>query len=415
MLDVTDFGARGDGATNDARSIDAAIEACAAAGGGTVHVPAGRYRAGTIHLRDNVTLDISPGATLATSPDDDDVDGLEDLPYNPHADAETTYFAPALLRLDRVHDVCIQGGGTIDGNRRHRLGPKPIAGKQCTRVTIRDVQVVNAPNYALSFIDSEHLTISNVIVTNAHADGIDFDGCRFARVSNCHVSSVDDALCLKASPAMGRPIDCAHVLVTNSTFLSEYTAFKIGSETGPGNVLDVAMSNCTLGRRTGSTNYPGGITIASLDGARVGGLAFANIVMHYVGTPVNVKLGKRGRAQEKPVPGVVEDVSVTNLVALDALSGCSVEGLPERRVRHVSFNDVLIHLAEHVRRGRDNDGVRRECVFTCRHAERVTGRNYRVAFPPGGPEILPVARLDDVEHCTIEMASPPSGLRESRP
>ena len=41
---VMDYGARADGVSDDAAAINAAIDACAAAGGGTVYLPAGTYK-----------------------------------------------------------------------------------------------------------------------------------------------------------------------------------------------------------------------------------------------------------------------------------------------------------------------------------------------------------------------------------
>ncbi|HEX8352419.1 MAG TPA: glycosyl hydrolase family 28-related protein, partial [Pyrinomonadaceae bacterium] len=42
-LVLTDFGAAGDGVTDDGPALQAALDALAAAGGGTLLVPAGRY------------------------------------------------------------------------------------------------------------------------------------------------------------------------------------------------------------------------------------------------------------------------------------------------------------------------------------------------------------------------------------
>ncbi len=71
-----------------------------------MHFAAGCYLSGTIHVKDNIILDISPGATIKMSPDDDNFDDIEDLQYNPNADAETTYFAPSLFRLTRSAAPC---------------------------------------------------------------------------------------------------------------------------------------------------------------------------------------------------------------------------------------------------------------------------------------------------------------------
>lgn len=58
VISVKDFGAVGNGVANDAAAIQAAIDAAFAAGGGTVHVPAGTYICGStvVNIKSNVTL-----------------------------------------------------------------------------------------------------------------------------------------------------------------------------------------------------------------------------------------------------------------------------------------------------------------------------------------------------------------------
>ena len=56
VYDVRAFGAKGDGQTIDTAAINAAIEAAAAAGGGTVYFPAGTYPSYSIRLKSHVAL-----------------------------------------------------------------------------------------------------------------------------------------------------------------------------------------------------------------------------------------------------------------------------------------------------------------------------------------------------------------------
>src|SRR5271165_5609396 len=61
-LDITAFGAKGDGKTQNREAINKAIEAVSAAGGGTVEVPAGTWVTGSIQLRSNIALHLDRGA-----------------------------------------------------------------------------------------------------------------------------------------------------------------------------------------------------------------------------------------------------------------------------------------------------------------------------------------------------------------
>ena len=69
VFDVKAFGAKGDGKTPDREAINKAIDAAAAAGGGTVDFPAGTYVTGSIRLRSNLTLHLEHGAIIQASAD----------------------------------------------------------------------------------------------------------------------------------------------------------------------------------------------------------------------------------------------------------------------------------------------------------------------------------------------------------
>src|SRR5687767_12378491 len=59
IYNIRDFGAKGDGQTNDTTAIQKAIDACYKDKGGTVLVPAGVFVTGTIELKSNVTFHIA--------------------------------------------------------------------------------------------------------------------------------------------------------------------------------------------------------------------------------------------------------------------------------------------------------------------------------------------------------------------
>ncbi len=412
VFNVVEHGARGNGTGDDALAIDAAINATVKHGGGIVWFPPGNYLCGTIHVKSNVTLWIPKGATISLA-DDDLVDVIEELVHDPHADVETTYFNCALLRLDGVHDVSILGGGIIDGNRHKRGGPKPISVKQCSDIAIKDITVRNGPNYSISLIDTERVVIDGVRVETGLSDGIDLDGCRFARVSNCHVDSWDDGICLKASPALGEPVDVQYIAVTNCHVATGCNCFKLGTESS-GNFKDITISNCTFYPKPLARRPLGGIAIESVDGSIIDRIAASNITMDGVTCPVFVRLGNRGRAQETPTPGSIQHVTISNIVATDAYYPIIINGIPGARLRNINVNNVMVTYENRAREHailmpppfgfpeKENaypDSTMHDAypamAIYCRHASKVAISNYNLDYNP--PDGRTAVVCDDVE------------------
>src|SRR5271155_4845885 len=67
IFDVREFGAKGDGNTINTKSIQAAVDACAKAGGGKVVVPAGKFLTGPIMLKSNMEFEVVAGGILMGS------------------------------------------------------------------------------------------------------------------------------------------------------------------------------------------------------------------------------------------------------------------------------------------------------------------------------------------------------------
>src|SRR5271169_4109290 len=98
VFDPTRYGAKGNGRTNDGPAIQKAIDACAAAGGGVVWFPPRDFLAGTIVLKNNVTLHLAAGATLW---------GSRQM---------TDYRTNHLIFAENAENIAIEGDGTINGN-----------------------------------------------------------------------------------------------------------------------------------------------------------------------------------------------------------------------------------------------------------------------------------------------------------
>ena len=86
ILDVRDFGAKGDGVSDDTPMLQAAILCCPA--GGRVLVPAGNYRTGPLFLKSHITMEITAGATLLLETDRTRFPILPELVPAENADGE---------------------------------------------------------------------------------------------------------------------------------------------------------------------------------------------------------------------------------------------------------------------------------------------------------------------------------------
>src|SRR4051812_44234617 len=119
-FNVRSFGAKGDGVTIDTAAINQAIDAAAAAGGGTVVFPAGSYLSYSIHLKSHVTLHLDSGSTLiAAEPSADLAQGYDAAEPNPgtdqYEDFGHSHWQNSLIWGDVLVDIGITGPGKIFG------------------------------------------------------------------------------------------------------------------------------------------------------------------------------------------------------------------------------------------------------------------------------------------------------------
>ena len=115
MLSVIDYGAVADGKTLARAAFQAAVDACHAAGGGTVYVPAGEFVIGTILMRSHVHIYMESGATLIGSTDfANDYLPHEEFEGTPYQDISHTYFDHSLFVAKNCCDIGFSGYGKID-------------------------------------------------------------------------------------------------------------------------------------------------------------------------------------------------------------------------------------------------------------------------------------------------------------
>ncbi len=341
---VAAHGAAGKGQALETQALQSAIDAASAAGGGTVYFPPGRYLSGTLVLRSRVTLWLDAGATLLGST------VLSDYPEMIPALRSYTdnYTRRSLLYGENLESVAIRGGGTIDGQGAAFKGPyllRPYLVRVITSrgITVENITLRDSPMWVQHYLACENLLIRGIRVEsrcNHNNDGIDIDGCRNVRISDCDISSGDDAIVLKSTSQH----PCDNVAVTNCVLSTDCNGIKLGTESN-GGFRNIAISNCTLY----DVNIAG-LALEMVDGGTLENVTATNLTMQNVATPIFVRLGNRARPfkeeMARPGVGALRRVVISNVVASGAKPiGCSVTGLPGHPVQDVTLRDIRIEHA----------------------------------------------------------------------
>jgi polygalacturonase len=377
---VRSFGATGDGKTLDTPAINKAIEAAAAAGGGTVHFPAGTYLSYSIHLKSNVALYLDAGATIlaADVPPEGTTTGGYDPAGPPQAwekfqDFGHNHWRNSLLWGEDLHDVSILGPGLIWGKGLSRgeanelpraespgVGNKAIALKNCHNVQLRDFSMLACGHFAILLTGVDNVIIDGLTI-DTNRDGMDIDCCRNVRVSNCSVNSPwDDAICPKSSYALGHPRSTENLTISNCyvtgiydygtllsgvfkrmhyplDFRSPSGRIKCGTESN-GGFKNITISNCLF-------ESCRGLALETVDGAHLEDITVTNITMRgVVHSPLFLRLGTRMRGPQGMVPGVLRRVILSNIVSSNAVAEYPsiISGVPGSYVEDIKIADMYL-------------------------------------------------------------------------
>ena len=351
VFDIREFGAVGDGEKVNTQSVQMAIDACAASGGGEVLVTGGRFVIGTIYLKDNVTLCLAESGTLLGSVN------IQDYATDTHknAYANEPHMDRCLIFARGAENISIVGPGKIDGQGHEEHFPNGGPGHrpmllrfmQCKHLRMRDVTLANPAAWTSAWLYCEDITIDGVRIhsrANWNGDGLDFDGCRDVRVSNCSFDTSDDSICLQASRA-DQP--CQDIVINNCVFVSQWAGVRIGL-LSVGDLQNVALSNCTF-RDIGDA----GIKIQMCEGGSMRNMVFSNLVMQNVPRPVFMTLNRWRMGVDTPedTPPIkfmgqmhFSDIWVDNSEWVNEPCGIVLSGVPGHCIEDISFQDVSLKL-----------------------------------------------------------------------
>lgn len=404
IFNIRGFGAIGDGRVLDTSAVQAAVDTCAAAGGGTVLCPPGTYLIGTVELKSHVNLHINGGATLLGSTNRAH---YRSVAYG-NPERGPVMVKEHLFIARDAEEVSLTGQGTIDGQGDSFFGP-PV-GKhlslrgwrpermfgivECRRVRIEDVTIRNSAGWALWLLGCDNVRIRGISIFNnplgPNTDGIDPDCCSNVNISDCRIDAGDDCIALKSDAyLLGRAKACENITVTNCSLSTTCCGVRIGYE-GDAPIRNCVFSNLVMTRcRTGINmlvpRHTEGDIAYIQHGPAIEDIRFSNLVMD-TKVPVYLWIGDDASA-----PGGIRNIAISDCFATSERA-CYIGGAKDLPIEGVHISGFRLE----VRGEMDNefgthvpypysvwDYFNKKGIphaFYCRHARGLEFHNVRVVW-----------------------------------
>ncbi len=408
---ITDFGASPD-ASDNAEAIAAALARVPK--GGTLAVPAGKWRTGPVFLKSDMTLHLEPGATLVFTTD------RTRIPILPARDETGEMLGSwegkpdacyaALVTGIGCENLTITGSGTLDGSGAEGdwwTWPKQTSNgarrartlflNGCTDVTVSGITVQNSPSWTIHPLYCRNIDFVGISVKNPpnapNTDGLDPECCENVVLEGIHFSVGDDCVAIKA----GKRGDdgsadhlrvCENLTIRHCLMERGHGAVVVGSEMS-GSVRNVTIESSVFS----GTDRGLRLKTRRGRGGEIAHIRLSNIEMTGVDTALVVNChyfcdhdGKSDWVQSRrPYPvdvttPSIHDIAISDLDVRDVRLAIGVfYGLPEMPIRAVSLARIRASFDDSTK---GDVPIMALHVPACHHAGFVS-ENAELSFPDG--------------------------------
>ena len=355
---VYNYGAKGDGTTNDQEAIQKAIDACKGTGG-IVLFSEGTFLTGQLMLGSDMSIKVDSSATILGIQSDTET-------AYPHHKIETEFPNRMLQDCQRrliygnhVQNVTITGKGKFDGQGDYNpwtnvkeLGtekdrPSILAFVGSKNITVSDITMIDPACWTQVYIESDNVTIRNITVHTSNLtpnrDGIDIVDCHNVLIEECDIKSEDDGICFKSGSEYG----CKDVVVRNCIIdklnVNAGNCFKLGTD-GLGSFMNFEVSGLTLK----NAHQNSALVIESMDGAVIDNIKISNCEIFNSGQAIFMLLADRKRTvpDRKPRIGSISNINFNNISGKGFTKQYPsiITGIKGHHIQNVTFENLNLEL-----------------------------------------------------------------------
>lgn len=358
IYNVYDFGAKGDGITNDQKAIQEAINSCAKTGG-TVVLKNGVFLSSQITLTDNLTLHIDSTTTLLGIKSDNENDYPHHLIETKFPNRMLEDCQRRLIYGNKVNNVIITGGGTINGQGDYEpwmhvkeLGtekdrPSILAFVGSKNITISNIKLIKPACWTQVYIESDNITIKNIKVNTGNLtpnrDGIDIVDCHNVLIEDSFIQSEDDGICFKSGSEYG----CENIVVRRCVIdklnVNAGNCFKLGTD-GLGYFMNFDISELTL-----KNSYQNSaIAVESMDGAVIDNMTIRDSNITNCGQAFFIILADRKRTvpNRNSRIGTISNIHFKNITGTNFTQQYPsiITGIVGHNIQNISFENINLNL-----------------------------------------------------------------------
>ena len=386
---ILKYGAIADGRTDSTEAFRKAIDECSKKGGRVV-VPAGEFLTGAIHLKSNVNLHVSKGATIKFSTDTKKYP----LVFSRWEGMELMNFSPFIYAFGQ-QNIAITGEGTLDGQSNnehwwswkgnkqhgwkqgmptqkadrdklyemmekgvpveqrifgegHLLRPQFIQPYRCKNVLIEGVKIINSPMWEVNPVLCENVTVRKVSVAThgPNNDGCNPESCKDVHIEDCYFDTGDDCIAIKSGRNEdGRRLNVPteNVVIRGCVMKDGHGGITIGSEIS-GGVRNVFAENCKLDSPDLWTALR--VKNNASRGGKLENFYFRNITVGQVSrAAVEIDFNYEEGAKGKHIP-VVRNYVVENMTCAKGNRAVDLQGLENAPIYNVVMKNCTFDVVE---------------------------------------------------------------------